>query len=779
MEAGPEMFSEDVEAYATNEEVEDTFGPAFEEEDGTTLLLHGGRNVLSKTELLRMLKLQEQLENRENLRVTSTRSVAETIARGIDPSARTTEDLVLALEGATPTEVRRIVRSKSDDPGFTKLVGEDFNRRAASASATIAVVQHNTHGDDSFFQETQAEAAAIVESVNADIRVFGSGMMDRENMMVLQDSIQASIPAVIVLLIIFLGIAYRDPFDLILGVVGLVMALVWTFGFLGHAGISFSQLQVALPPLLLAIGVDFGIHIINRYREEFDGDIHDAMREAISPLAVAFFMVMATSVIGFSANLASGLSPISDFGTVASAGIISVALIFSIFLPAAKILTERVRSETVLPSFNQPPLGAERSFLGRLLPLNLRVTSRFPIIFLALVLVSAGLAGYYGKEVESSFEDEDMLPPEDIPSRFELLPGPMSMNTESYTVTGSLAFLEEEFVTSPEDTVTVYIKGPMYRNDALESIDRMNEDPPSSFVTRQPREAESDSILTVINNYAEESESFRNKIERNDRDGDGVPDSNLEEIYDDLFMSPYQDRALQYLTDEYRESRVVFSTETDASDGTITRDAASVANGTPGSFDAVETGNTVVFQRVTGEIFRSAVNSLAIAMTLAAIFLTLVYALEGRPSLGLVTLSPIAVTLLYLVATMRYLGVPFNTLTATILSVTVGVGIDYSIHVVHRFVEELEKRNDPTEAARVTLRGTGGALFGTTVTTVSAGATLYTLSLTPILVQFGLLISLSVTYSFLTSVVVLPAVLLVWTGIEQGSITVSAIRKSP
>jgi predicted RND superfamily exporter protein len=173
------------------------------------------------------------------------------------------------------------------------------------------------------------------------------------------------------------------------------------------------------------------------------------------------------------------------------------------------------------------------------------------------------------------------------------------------------------------------------------------------------------------------------------------------------------------------------------------------------------------------------VNSLAIAMTLAAIFLTLVYALEGRPSLGLVTLSPIAVTLLYLVATMRYLGVPFNTLTATILSVTVGVGIDYSIHVVHRFVEELGKRNDPTEAARVTLRGTGGALFGTTVTTVSAGATLYTLSLTPILVQFGLLISLSVTYSFLTSVVVLPAVLLVWTGIEQGSITVSAIRKSP
>lgn len=125
------------------------------------------------------------------------------------------------------------------------------------------------------------------------------------------------------------------------------------------------------------------------------------------------------------------------------------------------------------------------------------------------------------------------------------------------------------------------------------------------------------------------------------------------------------------------------------------------------------------------------------------------------------TVSPIAFTLLFLVATMRYLGVPFNTLTATILSVTVGIGIDYLIHILHRFVEDFEARPDALQAARVTLQGTGDSLFGTTVTTMGAGATLYSLSLTPILVSFGLLIALSVAYAFLTSVVVLPVVLIV------------------
>lgn len=771
MEGGTDQFSEDVDAYAVDEYVDETFGPSFEDDPDTTLLLQDDPNVLSRESLLEMLRVQYALEDRASQRVTGTTSPAQQVARELDPSATTTEDGIRTLEAATDAEVRRAVRARADDPAFTRLVGEDFSPRSASSSAAIGVVTHDANGDDAFFERVQLEAREIASAQEGDVRVFGSGITDHENERVLKDSLAASIPAVVVLLVVFLAIAYRDPFDLALGVVGLAMSLVWTFGFVGIAGIPFTQLQVALPPLLLAIGVDFGIHVINRYREEIDApsgeetgadaDVEEAVRRAISPLVVAFFMVVATSVIGFSANMASGLSPIADFGLVAAIGIVAVMVIFSVFLPSAKLLVERLRRRTPLPSFTSKPLGAEDSLLGRILPSHLRVTSRAPAVFLAALLLTAGAAGYYGGDVGSSFEDEDMLPPEELSAHLEYLPEGMQPGT--YTVTESIHFLEAEFETTDDDTVTIYLQGSLAEDQTLESIHRAGDDPPSSFVDDDAGRAETESVLTVIDAYAEDSPSFAALVERSDRDGNGVPDANVERIYGELLSSPYEEEARQYLTADYREMRVVYAVETDATDAAVTEDAASMA-AESFRYEAVETGDVVVFQRVSEEVYDSAITALLVALTLTAAFVTLLYyALERRPVLGAVTLSPIVVTVAFLVATMRFLGIPFNTLTATILSVTVGIGIDYSIHVVHRFVEEYDAIDDAVAAARTTLQGTGGALFGTTLTTASAGIALHYLSITPILVQFGALIAFSVAYSFVASTVVLPVVLVLWT----------------
>lgn len=758
MSAGMDQFSEDVDAYGTNEYVEERFLPSFKTEDDTTMLLQSDTNVLSRSGLLEMLEVQRELETRRGLRVVSTKSSAGLVALELDPTAVSTEDQIRAVEQATDGEIRRAVRRAARNPAFVELVGDDFGTRSASSSSAIGIVEHDTADDDRLIESIQLEVQHITRSLDGDVRVFGSGISDHENEKVLKDSMAASIPTVVVLLLIFLAIAYRDPFDLLLGITSLSMALVWTFGLLGHTGIPFSQLQVALPPLLLAIGVDFGIHIINRYREEFDGDISDSMEQAISPLMGAFFMVMATSVIGFSANMASGLSPIADFGLAAAIGIVSVTLIFSVFLPAAKVTVEDLRVRTALPRFHAKPLGAEDSILGRFLPLHLRITNRLPLVFLALVVLTAASAGYYGQSVDSSFEQEDMLPPEDLPKYLGLLPE--AMQPGEYTTTETIHFIESEFESTPDDSVTIYVNGPMDSDYALESLHRAAADPPSSFVS-EDRQAESSSIITVIDDYSRESASFSELVERSDRNHNGVPDANVGEILDALFASPYSDQATRYIDEEYQEARIVYAVEADASDSAVTSDAETTAG--KHRFEAVETGETVVFQRVSEQVYQSAVTSLAIALVLAVLFLVIIYhVVERRPVLGLVTLSPIVFAVLFLVATMRLLGIPFNTLTATILSVSVGIGIDYSIHVVHRFVEEFEVRGSGLLAARVTLQGTGGALFGTTITTISAGIALHYLSITPILVQFGLLIAISVFYSFIASVVVLPIILVLW-----------------
>jgi predicted RND superfamily exporter protein len=756
MSSGTDQFSEDVDAYGTNEMVEETFEQPFSTDSKATLLLYSHENVLSTDGLVSMLTVEERLAERPDLHVETTQSTASSVARELDPSARTYEEQIRAIERSTETERQTAIRSVLDEPGGTDLVGTNVNRNDASASAAIGVVTHDV--DEDSLESVQLEARRVAATSNGEMRVFGAGITDYENRAVLQDSLSSSIPAVVILLVLFLAIAFRDPFDVLLGIVSLGMALLWTFGLQGLLGIPFTQLLVAVPPLLLAIGVDFGIHIINRYREEGAGGIAEPMERALKPLLAAFTMVALTSAIGFSANMSSGLSPIADFGLVAAVGISAIALIFGIFLPAGKVALEQFRERLPIPRRQPTPLGSEDSILGRLLPIHLRVTNRLPVVFIVLMVLSAGLAGYYGQDVGSSFEDEDMLPPEDLPEYLYSLPEQMAPG--DYTTTENIHFIENRFESTDDDTVTIYAEGALTRDASLEKITHAGEDPPDSFV-RDGRQAQSTGIVTIIDDFASESESFRALVERNDLNDDGIPDQNLESIYDAVLAGPYGERAERYITEEYRATKIVYAVESDASDKQVTEDAAIVADRM--RFDAVETGNTVVFQRVSDAVFETAVSSLAVALTLSAGFLVLVYyLLERRPLLGFVTLSPILLTVAYLVATMRFLDIPFNTLTATILSVTVGVGIDYSIHIVHRFVEEFDRRGDALAATTVTLRGTGGALFGTTVTTMSAGMALYALSITPILIQFGLLISFSVAFSFLTSVIVLPVVLILW-----------------
>jgi len=230
-------------------------------------------------------------------------------------------------------------------------------------------------------------------------------------------------------------------------------------------------------------------------------------------------------------------------------------------------------------------------------------------------------------------------------------------------------------------------------------------------------------------------------------------------IYEYLLSSSSRDRALNYISEDYRSARIVYTVEADASDSEVTEDTQSVAEDM--RYEATATGDIVVFQAVSDVIFESAVLSLAIALGGTAVFLVVIYTvLEGRPSLGVVNIVPVVVTVALLAGSMRYLGIPFNAITGTILALTIGLGVDYSVHVVHRFADEHEQ-TDLVTALERTVRGTGGALLGSMLTT-AFGIGVLALAVFPAMGQFGILTALSVLYAFLTSVLVLPSVLVVW-----------------
>jgi multidrug efflux pump subunit AcrB len=110
---------------------------------------------------------------------------------------------------------------------------------------------------------------------------------------------------------------------------------------------------------------------------------------------------------------------------------------------------------------------------------------------------------------------------------------------------------------------------------------------------------------------------------------------------------------------------------------------------------------------------------------------------------------------------MIIFGYSLNVMTITLASLTIGMGITYSIHVSERFTEDLKRFKTPGEACENTLTHTGMALAGAFLTTSGGFGVLYFHKLPP-LQQFGVMIALSIAYSFLASAYVLPTFLILW-----------------
>ncbi len=745
-ESGQQQFTENLDSYEAYQDTQREFGSSFSTSATSTQLLQREQNVLSKPSLLRMLRVHKQVLERDGLRVTATSSPARTVAQQLDPGARSVDAEISAVESATQSEIDAAARRAAETAGFTSQVSDDFDRETVTARAMQGSVTHDRDVTD---REERVEQ--VLASVDGDIDIVGSGPNT------IGASVTLVLPAAFLLIVFFLIIAYRDLVDLLLGVVAILMTMLWTFGFLGLANIPFNVLLVAVPPLLIAVGIDFGIHAVNRYREEREqgAGVADSMRVTTDQLLVAFFIVVGTSVIGFLSNLVSALSPIRDFGLVAAVGIAFTFLTFGVFLPAAKVKIDRLRDRYPIPTFSRRPLGGEGSVLGRALSGGVVVAKRVPVLFLLVVVVGGVGAGVYATGVSTGFSPDDFSAPEyeEIPDWQKDLPDPFA--PPEYDSVSKSNYIDDHFPS--DESVLLYIKGRMERGSSLERLRQAAKDPPPTF-RRDGRYAETQSLVTVVRSHKQRDPEFASLVARNDHDGDGLPDENLGEVYNYLRAAP-DSGVDDVLADDHRSTVVTYSVDPGATNGQVTADAETISEQSP--LKATATGQAIYFREASQLILDTVVKSLLITLVGASVFLVVMYGiLEGRPSLGVVNMVPIALTVTFVVASMRYLGVEFNAINGVILSLTIGLGIDYSVHVTHRFADEF-KRTDVETALDRAVRGTGGALTGSMLTTVF-GLGVLVLALNPVIGVFGLLTGLSVVFAFLASVVVLPSVLVVW-----------------
>ncbi len=770
-EAGTDQFTEEVPAMEAMEEIEDEFDGAVGDDETTAQLYVQRDNVASRPALLELLETQRQLENDGGLRISDTQSHADLIATELEPTAETPADRKRAIERATDRELSSAIEAVGDEDGFTGQLSEDYNPTAQSASTALVTVEYDVPESiqTSQLETLQLESSAVVDdvagnSVGENAFLFGEGILQSEITALLSDTAIVVFPAALGLILLFLLVAYRDPIDLAIGLSGLLLTMTWTFGFMGYAGIPFSDAIVSVFPLLLAVGIDFGIHSINRYREARlrEETVDQAMDESMNQLGTAFLIVTLTTVCSFAANLTSQLGSIRDFGAVAAVGMIFTFLIFGMYLPAAKVTVERLRGRFRIPAFGTSPILTEDSRLARGLGGGVSIARLAPVAFVVIIVISAGVAGVYGSGVDTEFSEEAFFPDEEWIDRYEQLPEPFAPTT--YTFLDTIDILEDDFGESVGGGVTIYIDQPVRADDSLEQLERLSRNPPDSFEESTAGRAETESILTVIDRQRAADKEFDRLVERRDRLGTGVPDRDLETVYDELEAADGP-AAEQYLSANRESTRVEFAVDPDAETPDVVEDAQFVADRTP--LSAVATGDQIVQQQVINATLDSALRSLIVAFLLTTVVLVGSYwLLEGRASYGLINLVPVVVTVGMLLASMRLLEIPLTPINAPILSVSIGLGVDYTVHFVHRFVDEY-KTLETFDALAATVAGTGGALTGSMITTVT-GIGVLAIALIPLIQEFGILIALGVGYAYLASLVVTPSVIILWERLTGG-----------
>jgi len=543
-------------------------------------------------------------------------------------------------------------------------------------------------------------------------------------------------------LLLLVAKSFQRLSNLYLPLLVVLVSGIWTFGALGLMGTPFTFLMVAVVPLLLGVGIDDALHLLHRYEEErckgHEGP--EAIRISIRSTGRALVLTTLTTTAGFAALLFAPSPSLRAFGMLATVAMLSAFIVTVLLVPAVKqLLGERPRLEPWPPRGGLKLLSRalghpKESWVSWLLTRYAHLTRRRAVaVALLLVGLALGLAGYlegYGFQTYT-VDYRRMLPEQHPLSRL-------------YTE------INREF--RPYDEVQILLKGDLAR---LEVMRLLLMDLPQAMAG-SPYAHKVTSIAQVLEDVraanAELSEGF---LSRFVEDPDGAYRWLLSQVFE---RQSLRSRAAAYarrleggkLEAVVRINTMRFSDQ--AGILRVTQDLERrlrpiLARFSELGVGAYLTGTPFLEGIGLAALKRSFIQSMILSFLFCFGVLT---AAIGSPIWGMMVLLPAFLIIGLVLGSLAILGLELNIATAVVAAMSIGLGIDYAIHLVNRFREEhsLARAASRTgEALSAAFFSTAGAFFALMLSQVAWNR------------DFGLLVGLAITYAFGATIFFLTAAL--------------------
>ena len=794
-------FLPDNEALSALNDIGDKFSTEYPVD---TLIYSNNNDILTSTAFVEILELEIAFtesvliaNNSMNPQNPSNDIVAipNYLAPFVGGDATDLEGLKNIYSNKTDQEIKDAFNAAVQNPllagAVINILGEyDGNESAKATKITIKFDNSNREGETAGdaldrMVNVELEMNDIVKSMafqDIEAHALGQAVLDNEINDASNESTSQLLLLVVFLVIGVLFATLRSSLDVTLTMVALFLAIIWSNGFASFLDFEPSFFAIIVPILLVGLGVDYGIHLIMRYREDLieEWNIKKASASSIMYVGSALLLATTTTMVGFLSNVTSDITPIREFGIQVALGVLSAFIIFVTFIPACRVLVDtwyqnkgtKPLSESNIKLMKEKKgdnVEDTNSTLNYFMGIGAKVSLENPEKVLAVVTVITLIAGVTATGISTEFDFNDFLP-------------------EEVEITQHFHYLQDEFSTSNEFSF-IYISGSVATFDVFNEMNNtqyeladgdkwVNTEQSAMFSPLNGmRDLANDN--SEINPFDFYNNTFEELFNSKDKNGDLVPDTDedVRELLDWIMIGegktiPNMVSNFIYYDEEEEDYTVAYILVNTKSKNAYFKEVVSELEKDTRPLEKLEdegkvdsvvvTGAPAIIDVVINTINETMIGSIAYTILLSFIILTAVFwYTDGQPLLGIISMLPVLLVLVWILGTMVTIGYTLNVMTILIGALTVGLGVTYAIHISHRFIEEMEHHHSLEKAVNNTVKNTGSALFGAAMTTVLGFGVLF-FAILPPMKQFGTMTALTILYSFLSSVWVLPSMLVIW-----------------
>jgi len=588
--------------------------------------------------------------------------------------------------------------------------------------------------------------ADMVDFIKSDLAVFGIGIL--------------------VFMIATLSFIFRSIRWVILPVATCALCLIIVLGLLSWLDWRLTVISSNFVSLLLIITLALTIHLIVRYRELFatkpKAEQRMLVTETVQSMAKPCLYTVLTTIVAFSSLVVSNIRPVIDFGWMMSLGIIIALGVSFIILPAGmmilgkdKNIAKKDRSGVITAQFAQ--FTQQRGSL---------------VLLFALALALLSALGISRLEVDNRFIDYFKSDTE-IYRGMEVIDTALGGTTPLDIILQAPAYAPPVVIINENDADFDDYEG----LDEYEDFDEYEDlDEYEGFETEISSSSNQESYWFSSTGLAELAK-LTQYLDAQPEIGKVSSLVQLDQVAADLMghklndfeiafmrqsLSPeiYQQLVAPYLIEELDETRIQLR----AMETAGLKRAELLAKIKQFAINEVGiaeenirfTGLLVLYNNMLQSLFKSQIMTIgAVFIGIMLMFLVLFRSLK----LSFIAVIPNFLAAAVVLGGMGLLKIPLDMMTITIAAITVGIGVDHSIHYITRFKREFSKDGDYIATMHRAHNSIGQALFYTAITII-IGFSVLTLSNFIPSIYFGLLTSVAMIAALLGSMTLLPKLIL-------------------